>query len=693
MLKLDSPLTALRGVGPARAALLREAGCATVEQLLWCVPLRYEDRSSSTRIADLDQPGPVTLVGRLRKVRTIHLRGRRSMVRAELLDGSGSVPVVWFNRPYLARQVDAQAEYLLHGKLRSGRGGAVELLNPSCERTDRLQGQGRWTPVYSSLAPGLGPALVRDLVQRALPALEAAPVEQIGAAASDRAGADPLPSWLLEKYRLPTLRDSLAMLHRPPDDAPGEALNNRATPYHQRLIYGELLSLQLHLAARRRRAQVAKGHGYRSARDVAAVRRALPFRLTAAQARVVEEIQQDLRRRRPMRRLLQGDVGSGKTVVAALALAEALASGHQAAFMAPTELLAEQHYTVLRALLGDRWRIALLTGSTSEATALRRRLRHGKIDLAVGTHSLIQDSVDLPRLALAVIDEQHRFGVGQRQALVEKGMDCDLLVMTATPIPRSLALTTYGDLDISLLDEVPPGRLPVITELLPVSRRGKVLNRLRDGAQAGEQGYVVFPLIEESTTITAAALEKEGQAVRRALGEIPSAFLHGRMPVDQRLEVARAFAAGEVGILLATTVVEVGIDVANANWMVIESAERFGLAQLHQLRGRVGRGTRQARCIALHGRLSDEARRRLEIFAATTDGFEIAEADLALRGPGDLAGTRQAGVAVLRVADPVVDEGWLERAREDAARLMESGGEEVTALLMRFRPQQPARVR
>lgn len=680
---LRSPLTALRGVGPKRAALLREAGCETVEQLLWNVPQGYEDRSSGSRVVDLEGPGPVTLVGRLRKVRTVRLRGRRSMVRAELLDSSGCLPVVWFNRPYLARQVDAQAEYLLHGQARTGRGGALELLNPSCERTDRLAEQGRWTSLYRSLAPGLGPALVRELVRRALLLVEESWKKRSGG----NPAADPLPRSLLERYRLPTLHDSLIALHRPKDDADGEALNNRSTPYHERLIYGELLALQLRLAMRRREVRSIRGYRYRGNEVVTTIREALPFRLTAAQERVTAEILQDLHRPAPMRRLLQGDVGCGKTVVAVLAMAEALASGHQVALMAPTQLLAAQHHAVLCRWLGERWRIALLTGSTHSASALRERLRGAEIDLAVGTHALFQDSVDLPRLALVVIDEQHRFGVGQRQALLDKGARSDLLVMTATPIPRSLALTNYGDLDISLLDELPPGRRPVVTELVAASRRDEILSRLRAAAEAGEQGYVVYPLIEESDAVSAAAVEKEGRRVQQALGGVASAILHGRMAVDRRLEIVRAFAAGELRVLIATTVIEVGVDIPKASWMVIESAERFGLSQLHQLRGRVGRGGQEACCMALYGKsslsqLGDEARHRLERFASTTDGFEIAEADLALRGPGDLAGTRQAGGAALKVADLVEDRQWLERATKDSRWLLDHAEKETLTLLM-----------
>jgi ATP-dependent DNA helicase RecG len=372
-----------------------------------------------------------------------------------------------------------------------------------------------------------------------------------------------------------------------------------------------------------------------------------------------------------MRRLLQGDVGSGKTIVAALALAAAVESGFQAAFMAPTELLAEQHYANLERLLGGRYRLVLLTGSAAEAGSLRERLATGEAQLAVGTHALIQETVEFRRLGLTVIDEQHRFGVAQRALLREKGDRPDLLVMTATPIPRSLALTAYGDLPVSTLDELPPGRSPVRTEVVAAGRRAEVYRRLREAVEAGALAYVVAPLIEESGRLAAASLAGVEQGVREALPGFPLAVLHGRMPAAERERTMRAFAAGEVRVLVATTVIEVGVDVPEATWMVIESAERFGLAQLHQLRGRVGRGAAPATCVALHGRLTETARRRLEVFVSTLDGFVIAEEDLALRGPGDLMGTRQAGVPTLRAARLPADWDWLVQARDDARELLE----------------------
>jgi ATP-dependent DNA helicase RecG len=393
------------------------------------------------------------------------------------------------------------------------------------------------------------------------------------------------------------------------------------------------------------------------------------FDLTGAQRRARDEILADLERAQPMQRLLQGDVGCGKTIVAAAALEAALANGLQAAFMAPTELLAEQQFERLRTLLGDRHRLELITGSSGDAAAYRA-LRSPEPVLAIGTHALIQRGVEFRRLGLAVIDEQHRFGVSQRQMLLAKGALPDLLVMTATPIPRSLALTVYGDLDLSVIDEQPPGRGPIRTSVLPRSRRREVYRALRRRLEEGGQAYVVLPLIEASTAVEAAALEREGGEIQRWLEGVSTAYLHGRLEREARASAMRAFARGEVRVLIATSVIEVGVDVAAANFLLIESAERFGLAQLHQLRGRVGRGAGESHCVALHGPLQPDAARRLELFASTLDGFRIAEADLEQRGHGDLEGWRQSGLPRLRAARLDRDLIWLERARADARAIL-----------------------
>jgi ATP-dependent DNA helicase RecG len=569
-----------------------------------------------------------------------------SLVRGVLEDGTGKLPVVWFNRPYLVNQVAAGEEYVLHGLVRQGKGG-LELLNPSCERAGKDEGI---VAVYPAGPAGMGKVLNDALGQVDLSAIP-----------------ENLPEELLERYGLPGLAESLQALHHPAEDADLDALNSRSTPWHLRLVYGELFELQLTLALLRERAKrEPRTRTYRI--DRRKLLEIPPFPLTAAQERVIGEILDDLASPHPMLRLLQGDVGSGKTIVAALALAAALESGYQGAFMAPTELLAEQHHANLERLLGDRYPLALLTGS-SGGGRLRTALASGELRLVVGTHALIQETVEFERLGLAVIDEQHRFGVEQRAMLRGKGDRPDVLVMTATPIPRSLALTAYGDLPVSSLDEMPPGRSPVVTEVVPARERREVYRRLREALEQGARAYVVAPFIEESE-IAAASLAEVEERAREELPGVPMAVLHGRVPAAERERTMRAFARGEVRVLVATTVIEVGVDVPEATWMVIESAERFGLAQLHQLRGRVGRGAARSVCIAIHGRLSEAARRRLEVFASTLDGFEIAEADLAIRGPGDLLGTRQAGLPSLRVARLPEDWDWLLRARDDVREML-----------------------
>jgi ATP-dependent DNA helicase RecG len=672
-LRRDTPLRFLRGVGPQRALRLAEAGYESVDDLWRLLPLRWEDRREVTAPAAVVGAGPATVRGTLAELRLIRTRRRNFViVRGRLADRAGALPVVWFNQPYLLQRWADGDEVVLHGNVRTSEGGLPELVNPTVERAGEPRSAGRVVPVYPSLG-GLGPAAVARLQDQASVALDEDPPPDL------------LPPFLLRRYALPVLRRALAELHRPGPGADVAALNRGESAAHHRLVYEELLGLQLELALlRARQVREVKRHAYRiddRARSVA--REVLPFRLTGAQRRALREIVADLRSPHPMLRLLQGDVGSGKTIVAALLLLLAAESGLQGAFMAPTELLAEQHFGNLRRLLGGRYRLVLLTGSSADDES-RRRLAEGEAQIAVGTHALIQSGVDFRSLALAIVDEQHRFGVEQRRLLQGKGERPDVLVMTATPIPRSLALTLYGDLEISVLDELPPGRGPVTTEVVPAGARRDVYRRLREDLRAGAQAYVVVPLIEESEEVSAASLEELGDRVRGFLSDFSSAVLHGRMPAAERERTMRSFAAGELRVLVATTVIEVGVDVPNASWMIVESAERFGLAQLHQLRGRVGRGERPSRCVAIHGRLSEAARQRLDVFAATTDGFRIAEADLALRGPGDLLGKRQSGLPRLRVADLVAHREWVDRARDDAREIVaRSEDPEVADLIAR----------
>ncbi|MGE0639092.1 MAG: ATP-dependent DNA helicase RecG [Thermoanaerobaculia bacterium] len=657
---LVTPLRFLRGVGPRRAELLAAGGLETVEDLLLVLPLRYEDRRSLVRVADIDRPGNFGVRGRLVDVRAVRTRRRGLViVRARLEDGSGTLPVTWFNQPYLKSRIESGGQWLLYGAVRGVDWGLWEMTNPTCEALPdgAAAPSGSVHPVYGRLA-GFSPANLSRLIATALELV------------AERGAPDPLPEPLRQRYSFPLLGDALRAVHAPSADADVELLNRGESPAHARLVYSELLEFQIQLAmARARSGEFDKGERYRF--DDAtrhALKEALPFQLTSAQRRVLKEIFDDLRDGRPMLRLVQGDVGSGKTILAALCLLLAAESGLQAAFMAPTELLAEQHFGNLRRLLGERARVELVTGNSP--ARLRKEVSSGEVAIVVGTHALAEQRLLFRNLGLAVIDEQHRFGVEQRRRLQAKGSHPDLLVMTATPIPRTLTLTVYGDLDVSLLDELPPGRKEIRTEVVPASERSGVYRRLREALAAGEQAYVVFPLIEESDEIEASSLEAMGARVRSYLGEFRSGVLHGRLPREEREATMRAFAAGELRVLVATTVIEVGVDVANATWMVIDGAERFGLAQLHQLRGRVGRGERPSICVAIHGRLSEEGRSRLGVFATTSDGFAIAEADLAIRGPGDLLGVRQAGMPRFRVADLAAHRAWLERSRQDAREIV-----------------------
>ncbi|HUP22135.1 MAG TPA: ATP-dependent DNA helicase RecG [Thermoanaerobaculia bacterium] len=648
------------GVGPARAAQLERAGVVTLRDLLWHLPVRYEDRRRIESIGSLTTAdvAVVSVVGELRDVRSQRIPRRRGMLsRATVEDGTGSLRAIWFNRPYLPRQVVPGTTYLLSGTLRAV-AGSPELVNPSLERWAGAPPIGL-TPVYSRLGP-LGPAAVRRLI---LAGLDQADLDDV----------DPLPQELLLRHGLPELPAALREIHQPSAASDPSELNERQTPGHRRLAYGELFGLQLRLALRRERSR-RRTKTLRHAVDDrvrSLARETLPFSLTGAQRRCLRAVVGDMVAPRPMARLLQGEVGSGKTIVATVAMVVALANGHQVAFMAPTELLAEQHRRSLEGLLGGRFPIGLLTRSSPQRVAVARRAAAGEAMLVVGTHSLIEAGVDFPRLGLVVIDEQHRFGVMQRQQLASKGRRADLLVMTATPIPRSLALVLYGDLDLSVLDELPPGRQPIQTRLVPAAERETVLAVIRAHRAAGGQTYVVLPRIATGDG-SVPAVEDTGRWYLDQLSDCRGACLTGRTPAPERDRILCDLAAGMLDLVIATTVVEVGIDVPGATLMVIEGAEHFGLSQLHQLRGRVGRGSRPAQCLAVVGAPTPEADRRLATFAQCSDGFAIAEADLALRGPGDLLGVRQAGLEPLRLADPLRHVALLDAASRDARELAAS---------------------
>lgn len=659
-LELDSPVRYLRGVGPERAEHLRRSGYILVRDLLNHLPLRYEDWRQVHDPGDVWAPGTVAVRARLEELRPIRTRKEKMvLIRGRAVGEHGSLPILWFNQPYLLSRLQEGVTYIFYGVVRYGRSAALELQNPAWTVATEAPDP-TIVPIYESLV-GFGPKGTSRLLAQTVDLLERQELH------------DPLPEALRLRYGFPDLRTAYLNLHRPGREVTLEAFSRRDGPDFARLAYQELLEQQLELAwIRHLQVQERKGHGYKVDLDLRLrARRLLPFSLTGAQKRVLREIVQDLQSPYPMLRLLQGDVGSGKTIVAAMALFLAAANGFQGALMAPTELLAEQHFRSLSGIFGSEVRLALLTASTPTSSQVREQLARGEVDVVVGTHALVQPEVRFHRLALVVIDEQHRFGVEQRHLLQRKGERPDVLVMTATPIPRTLAYVLYGDLALSVLDELPPGRVPVVTQLVGVGKREAIYRELARDLAQGARAFVVLPKIEEGELESVASIEREGLRIRELLAPARCAIVHGRLLPEERAAMMRAFVSGEVQVLIATTVIEVGVDVPEATWMVIESAERFGLAQLHQLRGRVGRGRGGGRCVAIHGKLNEMSRARLEAFVGVTDGFELARLDLELRGPGDLLGTKQSGLPTLRLADLARHQVWLERARQDASELLE----------------------
>ena len=672
MFDLLAPVQFVKGIGPQRAAALVKAGVRTVEDLLFHLPMRYEDRRAFARIGEL-RAGMTACVSGTIAVAGLRRARRITLYEARLEDATGRIKALWFNQPFLADVLPRGRRVVLYGTVeRDAYGGGLVLNSPQYEviEDDDAPGvhTGRIVPVYEKLGPLTGKALRRTLAQVA----ESVPADL----------PDPLPEDVRESLGVIGRGQALREIHRPPADLDLARLEAARSPAHVRLILEEMFLFQLGLALRRRGRRTDKGVAFAiTDRTREAVKRILPFHLTGAQKRVLREIAEDMKAPHPMNRLLQGDVGSGKTVVALLAMVIALENGCQAAFMAPTEILAEQHFFTLRRLLARcPYTVELVTASafarTKDRAAARERLRTGEPQIAVGTHALIQGGVSFHRLGLVVVDEQHRFGVVQREDLRKKGYEADVLVMTATPIPRTLALTAYGDLDTSVLDQRPPGRTPIVTTRRPASDRRAIVEAVRRQVEAGRQAYVVYPLIEESEKLEdVRAATQMAEEWTRALPGARVGLLHGRLKSAEKDAVMSAFGAGELDVLVATTVIEVGVDVPNASLMVIEHAERFGLAQLHQLRGRVGRGAAASACFLVsHGRLSDEAKARLDVMVRTDDGFLIAEKDLEIRGPGDFFGTRQWGLPTFRVSRLVRDQPLLERARQEALRQADAIG-------------------
>ncbi len=717
MLAIDTPVQFIKGIGPRIAESLTEKGISTAEDLLYHLPFRYEDRANPRALHELVAGETASVIGEVRG--SVLLRTRAMPIfEMTLGQGTGSLKCIWFRGTYLKDRFQPGQTVAVFGRVEASRSSrGFKMIQPQFEilpeATDEFSSleMGRITPIYETLG---GTKLGARWLRR-----------QLFTLLGELRGRIPetLPAAILERLSMPSRDTSLQQVHFPDAGVPLAQLQSARTPAHRRLIFEELFFLELGLEIKRRKARERAGIAFAPNEQVrAALREVLPFHPTKAQKRALGEIVEDMKHPSPMRRLLQGDVGSGKTIVALQAMLIAIENGYQAALMAPTEILATQHYLGARKLLERAtrdYRITLLTGSLDlhHKRAARGRIARGEADLIIGTHALIEEKVEFDRLGLVVVDEQHRFGVMQRFRLMKKpGQgEPDVLVMTATPIPRTLALSLYGDLDLSILDELPPGRTPIVTRRGSDDRADEVWQFVRKHVSAGRQAYIVYPVIEgpsddqpeldfpapqeEEPAKPAAQRTKKG-ARTPSLFERPTlkaatqmyeelrdgalqglrlGLLHGRLSADDKEIVMRRFQRGELDVLVSTTVIEVGVDVPNATVMVIEHAERFGLAQLHQLRGRVGRGSAKSYCILMTGgKVSPEAEQRLDAMVRTQDGFELAELDLQLRGPGEFFGTRQAGLPDFRIANLVRDRELLELAKREASAFVASGGAEAT---------------
>ncbi len=672
---LESPVQYVKGVGPQRARHLERLGINIVRDALFYLPHRYEDRSSLIHISQfaahqLDNR-LTAITGKIVSGEVTTPNPRRPRLRLfELVisDGSGIFKAKWFNQVYLKKIFKPGQEVVLYGTVKHNYWGTgFEMTNPEYEIIDDGDDDstrspadqihtGRVVPVYH-LTEGLSQKQLRTIlhtiVTNAVPSIQ-----------------DTMPQEIIERYHFPGLKESLLNVHFPEAPVHIDALNRGTSPFHERLSFDELFTFQAGLAIIKKGETLEKGIAFHPDGSLShRLRASLPFTLTRAQERVLDDILNDMKSHAPMNRLLQGDVGSGKTIVALLSMLAAVESGYQAALMAPTEILAEQHYLNIHALVENLGlNIHLLTGSKKNKSI--ETISSGDANIVVGTHALIQEGVSFKNLGLIVIDEQHRFGVMQRATLRKKGTNPDTLIMTATPIPRTLALTLYGDLDYSIIDELPPNRSPVITRQLSEKQKQYIYQLIEEQVKKGKQAYIVYPVIEESDKTNLKAAITGMEALRVKFPQFKIGLLHGRMKPPEREEVMREFKNGALQILVSTTVIEVGVDVPNATLMVIIHAERFGLAQLHQLRGRVGRGSGQSHCILLHYGAAEDAGRRLAVMAGSNDGFKIAEEDLAIRGPGEFFGTKQSGLPDLKVANIVRDARLLEAARKEAFALI-----------------------
>jgi ATP-dependent DNA helicase RecG len=677
----DTPVQFIKGIGPGRAKALEAAGILTASDLLSFFPFRYEDRRHPVRIAELGQhiDEPVLMRGRVLSTHS-HTSPRKRVKIFEIVieDGTGAIKVVWFNQGFLSGQIKRDDRLSLYGVPRSSSYQALQIESPDWEKFEGDEDEaGSIVPIYSKVTK-VPPKSLRKMIAATLD-------EELPRL------ADPMPPDIRERLRVTGLAEALEAIHRPVE-LTADFLTSRS-PAHLRVILQEFFTFHLALRVRRATEEVKKKErtiGVDTALR-AEIEKILPFTLTDAQLKVCREIEADLEGNRPMYRLLQGDVGSGKTIVAMIAAMIVIRNGHQVALLAPTEILVEQHFQRLQQLLGPSSNgpgivIAKATGSmtASERRTLLAGLRENYIQLVIGTHALLEEKVKFRSLGLAIIDEQHRFGVAQRQRLFSKGETPDILVMTATPIPRSLALAMYGDLELSVIDRLPPGRQKIVTAVREVYRVERAYSFMDQQIDEGAQIYVVYPIIEESEKLNLKPLSSGFASLQARFPTRRIAMLHGRMSAAEKEETMARFKNGEIDILAATTVIEVGIDVPNASIMMIVGADRFGLSQLHQLRGRVGRGARKSYCILVEGEeAAPEAKERLRIFEQTDDGFEVAARDLEIRGPGEFLGTRQSGAARFRFGNILRDHDLMEMARDVAIEVITRQGAERAEEIVR----------
>ena len=674
MLRLDSDIQYVKGVGSRRGALLNSRGVRTVGDLLLRIPRAYQDRATFASLASLRAGQDAAVHAKIYRTRAIQTHTRGRILEVVITDGTSFAYAKWFHGGSLsmARGFTAGRQIVLYGRVdRDNRESKLVFFNPEFELLDEAEETpgsgsldvGRIVPIYEEMG-GMTSRQLRRITWAALADLTS-PLD------------DPIPPTLRSEHGFPDLRTCLQRIHFPAaGDDIGE-LNRRASPSHRRLIFEEFFLLELVFALRKKQSQLARGVRFETSDAIrSSVKKILPFHPTVAQKRVLKEIVEDLKAPHPMNRLLQGDVGSGKTIVAFEAVVVAVENGYQAAIMAPTEILAEQHYLNAKRVLAPLgYSIGVLRRGIKKAekAKLFEDLAAGNIQVVIGTHVLFEESTVFRKLGLVIIDEQHRFGVIQRLRLMAKGDQPNTLVMTATPIPRTLAMTLYGDLDLSVIDEMPPGRSPIKTIHATERDAQDIYGRLAAEMQKGRQCYVVYPLIEESEKMDLKSATEGFEKLSKVFEDRRVALLHGRLKSEEKEAIMRAFAAGNLDVLVATTVIEVGVDVANATIMVIEHAERFGLAQLHQLRGRVGRGSQSSLCVLMTPmKIGETARERIDAMVATTDGFRLAEVDLRLRGPGEMAGTRQSGLPEFRIANLMEDSLMLAIAQREAKKFVDS---------------------